>query len=318
MAISLLIFSVTAFHTTHHRPHRHQPVSSVVRDRNDVGASNEKAIVETAIFNHSNPPFLAVITESYSCDSDSNVHAALDALYKAVSTDDVDLVSVRVDAVCQETDAVRHCLHQARLEQLVRQLVAWSDISDGKKNRFRVVVSSDWIEAGIRAGAHGVHFKERHRDRIPATRDLYRHTHNTDDRADPLLVGTSTHSVASALSAWEACRPDYIFAGTCFATLSHPEKSNANDLEGPALPALVAKALTEHLSTTSGGTHSQRPPVFAIGGMDTTNCQDQVTKGSYVPDSNADGIATIRTVLKSSDPAGTVRLIKQLLTFQAI
>lgn len=276
-----------------------------------TGPSNPSAVAGQGKchFPHSDPPYLALVTEACSCDSDEHVAAALEALEAAVATNLVDVVSVRVRV--PERDAAV-MLHEARLVRLVRQLLRWSSSSSrrrsdapGRNNAFRVVVSSDYEVAGIMAGAHGVHFKEAHRARIPQARQLYQQVHNNDGRSSStLLVGTSTHTVESALGAWKDYRPDYFFAGTCFETESHPEKSSG-DLEGPAFPATVCRALEQQLS----GETKKRPAVLSIGGLDATNCRGQVSRGHYVPGACADGIATIRAVSQADDPAGAVRAI---------
>jgi thiamine monophosphate synthase len=91
---------------------------------------------------------------------------------------------------------------------------------------FQVVVSSDWVSAAVEAKAHGVHVKEMHRHLM---QDIRRKL-----GGEP-LIGTSAHSVESAVSAFEIHRPDYIFVGTCYATQSHPGKIV---LEGPELPGM--------------------------------------------------------------------------------
>jgi thiamine monophosphate synthase len=231
-------------------------------------------------------------------------------MQRAVSTHLVDLVSVRVRSSAglpQPENDPQQCDHEKRLQRLVRQLVAWS--AESNSNQFRVVVSSNWIEAGLHAGAHGVHFKEAHQERIESARQLYRALrHTNDDSVGELLVGTSTHSVESAVAAWQHYKPDYFFAGTCFATRSHPEKAD-QDLQGPALPAQVAAALDKLCATA--GRDGTRPAVLAIGGLDAINCQAQVTTGSYVAGANADGIATIRAVLCDQDPFAAVHTMKQ-------
>lgn len=260
----------------------------------------------TTIFPHlKRPPYLALITERSSCDSDAHVQAALTALYAAVSTNQVDLVSVRVNV--PET-GISPRQHKARLIQMVKQLLEWS--SSISYHSFRVVVSSDWIEPEIlQTGVHGIHFKETHREKIPPARQLYERLHP----GQALLVGTSTHTVESAVDAWERYRPDYFFAGTCFETESHPEK-RGDDLEGPAFPAEVCRALDDLLFLPK----QERPAVLAIGGLDASNCRDQVTRGYYVPDSNADGIATIRAVLQAKDPGEAVRAILQSMGIPGI
>jgi len=255
------------------------------------------------MFPHSNkpPPHLALITMRCSCDSDDHTQAALQGLQQAVSTRNVDLVSVRVNVPHNDKNVAPV---QERLTRIVQQLVAWSSTND---NKFRVVVSSDWIEPGLRAGAHGVHFKETHRDRIPAARRLFGElsSSSSSSTSSRMLVGTSTHTVASALDAVQQYQPDYFFAGTCFETESHPEKTG-DDLEGPARPAEVVQALDQYYLQL-GRQQRQRPKVLAIGGLDASNCRDQVTTGRFVPDAKADGIATISAVLKNAHPDRAVQ-----------
>jgi thiamine-phosphate pyrophosphorylase len=101
-----------------------------------------------------------------------------------------------------------------------------------------------------------------------------------------VTIGISAHSLESAIEAVTEYAPDYLFVGTCYKTTSHPEKSKA-DLEGPALPGQVQRAVTSI-------------PVFAIGGIDETNCHEPVLRYG------AHGVAVIRAVLRSSDPAQAV------------
>ena len=245
-----------------------------------------------------------------SCDSDAHTERALRQLRRATMSDrggQVDLVSVRVNVPATANDPAV----EARVTRLVQQLVAWSQRQ--QSNAFRVVVSSDWWNVGLRAGAHGVHFKESHRDLIPQARAWFRKWHNHNNNNTIMLVGTSTHTVASALDAMERYQPDYFFCGTCFETESHPEKTG-DDLEGPALPAQVAQVLKRHWQQ-----HHDRsidweapgllPKVLAIGGLNASNCQEQLTRGFYVNDARADGIATIRAVLEADRPDDAVREI---------
>jgi hypothetical protein len=113
--------------------------------------------------------------------------------------------------------------------------------------------------------------------------------------------------------------PDYLFFGTCYPTDSHPEKSTTDKLEGPTLPGNVRRELhdiyhdanrvvivhddddddddddpddddpddddpdeDDHHSTTSSRIATTRifpPIVFAIGGIDETNCREPVIIG---------------------------------------
>jgi thiamine monophosphate synthase len=205
--------------------------------------------------------------------------ATIQAISSAVETGKVALVSVRIvlPQHVTNTETFEH-----RVVDLTRRLVALR-VPEG--HPFRVVVSSDWVSAAIRACAHGVHVKENDQWRIPDIRKQF--------APRVPLIGTSAHSVASALEATSLYQPDYLFVGTCFATESHPEKV---ELEGPALPGTVCSALL------SGQT--ARPVVLAIGGMDEHNCHVPVA-----PVHGADGVAAIRSVLLSSDPRRIVELM---------
>jgi thiamine monophosphate synthase len=166
--------------------------------------------------------------------------------------------------------------------------VEWSIVKDSS---FRVVVSSDWVDAAVAAGAHGIHVKEMHRHRIPDIRRQFGADRAAAAAADDnVLIGTSAHSVESAISAFEVHRPDYIFVGTCYSTMSHPEK-NAGMLEGPELPGQVCLALQKLAG-------KKRPKVLAIGGLDASNCHIPVEYG-------ADGLPPF-DVLEAKIPADCV------------
>lgn len=238
-----------------------------------------------AVFPHSPPPYLALITMRESCDTDAHLDTALWSLKEATHTGCIDLVSVRVNVNNNDNNS-SDPQRPERLTRLIQTLLEWSATTNG----FRVVVSSDWMEVGLQAGAHGIHFKEDHRDKIERARQL---------RCDgSLLVGTSTHSVPSAVEAVETYNVDYLFTGTCFPTESHPEKPI---VEGPQLPAEVKRAVPDTI------------PVLSIGGLDETNCGSQVTLGQFVNQSRSDGVALIRSVLQSKSPAPTTRRIKNVM-----
>jgi thiamine-phosphate diphosphorylase len=203
---------------------------------------------------------------------------AIDAISSAVSTGKVSLVSVRI---VQPQHVTNSETFEHLVVELTRRLVALSD-----EHSFRVVVTSDWVSAAIQACAHGIHVKEKDRWTIPDIRKEF--------APRVPLIGTSAHSVSSALEAASLFQPDYLFVGTCFLTASHPEKV---ELEGPALPGTVCRALSGRTAT--------RPVVLAIGGIDEHNCRLPVAVHS------ADGVAVIRSVLQSSDPRGTVELMQR-------
>ena len=117
-----------------------------------------------------------------------------------------------------------------------------------------------------------------------------------------VIIGTSAHSIDTALSTWRNFKPDYFFVGTCYLTKSHPEKTSS-ELEGPALPGLVRQRL--HDEQLEDDSNLNLPHVFAIGGIDDENCDEPVI--SY----GADGVAVIRAVMQASEPHKTVLRMKQ-------
>ena len=279
----------------------------------------------TLAFPHSKAPYLAVITESHSCDSDEAMMTALQQLNQAMSSNQIDLISVRIAPLLEDNDLKK--IQEKRVYQMTRQLVEWSDSSETEQEScavgrtaaqenqaaaVRIVVSSEWIDAAIEARAHGIHFKESHQHRIPTIRQWLLDSPRNGSLC-PFLIGTSAHSVESARQAWLAYQPDYFFVGTCYQSLSHPEKS-VSDLEGPQLPGRVRRALEQLVlhpedDKDNVGAHRRHrlrpPPVLAIGGIDANNCQEPVQRYG------ADGVATIRAVLHAQDPSGIVQLMKQ-------
>lgn len=204
------------------------------------------------------------------------------AIRKAVSTDQVSLISVRVNNGVSSEGQQDGFVHRACT--LTERLVELS----GDGANFKVVCSSDLVGVAVQARAHGVHVKERDLDRIPDIRDAFDY---------PVLIGTSTHSVQTAVASHARYRPHYYFVGTCFLTSSHPEKTSVDQLEGPGLPGRVRRALDGE------SLQAETPRIFAIGGIDETNCDQPIQKG-------ADGVAVIRAVLQANDPAGTVNRLQ--------
>lgn len=179
--------------------------------------------------------------------------------------------------------------------------------------------------------ADGVHVKESHRPQLPAI--LERINKGVGGRgASDAVVGMSCHSVESALDAHKTYRPDYLLVGTCYPTLSHPEKMQ-KDVEGPDLPGQVRRELEQRrvvlesvasartelrLRKSEGDVQGEgnqqastddgreilwrRPAVLGIGGIDSTNCGRVVEGG-------ADGVAVIRSVLAAPNPAQAVQQI---------
>lgn len=230
-------------------------------------------------------PFVAVITEPDACDSRTRMNETFKAIQTAVSTRQVALVSIRTGNKPNNIELPSEELEE-RVVELTRQVIALTCDAP-----FIVVVSSDWVSAAIRARAHGIHVKESHREKIPEIRRLFPY--------EP-VIGTSSHSIDSAVDAWAKVHPDYFFAGTCYTTKSHPEKGES-DVEGPELPGKIKMALLGEGCTS---------PVLAIGGIDEGNCDVPVRLG-------ADGIATIRAVLLSIDPDKAITNIQRRMKFQA-
>ncbi|CAB9503161.1 Thiamine-phosphate synthase [Seminavis robusta] len=222
---------------------------------------------ERLLLSGQKPPFLAVITEPDACGSDERVAQTLHVLQRVLSVSGVNLISVRVTSDSKKS----------RVVQLVRGLVQLAEGESSSENPgVRIVVTSDWVDAAMEGGAHGIHVKESHRERIPEIRKQF-------EPRQP-LIGTSAHSIVSAQSAMQNFQPDYLFVGTCYPTQTHPEKL---DLEGPELPGQVMEVIQYGC------------PVFAIGGIHANNCAEPISMG-------ATGVATIRAILQAKDPAVVV------------
>jgi thiamine monophosphate synthase len=291
-------------------------------------------------------PCIAIVTEPDACDSDVRYEATMQALYHAISTEYVYLISIRLSRRMHLTgdsdDDVDEIQFQSRYIRMIQQLREWCDnykstttgLSQYERRCYIVVSSGPYMEIGLRHYADGVHFKEMHQSQIPSTRQFY-HTllqKDSDDdtstgnqitlqRSSNLLVGTSVHSMASAMDAYTSYQPDYMFVGTCYTTQSHPDKL---DVEGPLLPSQVYDAL-HHYSDESqqqGKSELSPPPlILGIGGINDRNCGRVVNPLYHGGSRNknmtrdttssmygtCDGVAVIRSVLQSIDPAQTVR-----------
>jgi thiamine-phosphate pyrophosphorylase len=226
------------------------------------------------------PPYLAIITEPDACESIDRMEETTQAVKRALRSGHISLVSVRV----VRPNAFPLELYEARVEDLIRRLLGIAH-----ECNVPLVVSSDWVKEALQAKADGIHVRERDCARIPEIREQF-------GKASP-LIGTSVHSVASGLEA-QNYDPDYLFVGTCYATASHPGKE---DLEGPELPGKVKSAIEQ-----AGG---QPVIVFAIGGIDQTNCAEPLQYG-------ADGVAVIRAVLLATDPKQAVDELHRALTLR--
>ena len=106
-----------------------------------------------------------------------------------------------------------------------------------------------------------------------------------------MLVGRSVHSVEGAVEA-EAQRADFLVLGAIFASDSKPgvEPAGIGLLEEAARRVSI--------------------PVLGIGGIDQSNAGQVIKAGGY-------GVAVIRSILASSDPAQAAREIKQSMSAAA-
>jgi len=286
-------------------------------------------------------PILAIITEQDACQTDEKMERTFNAIRQAVSTNQVDLVSIRLSfpsaplvvvAVVENEESKKNddedelVLFNQRACTLTKKLVQLSEqqqqqhiqhiedeerqdnnttsnsSSSSSSTSFRVVCSSNLVSVAVRGRAHGVHVKEHHLDQIPSIIDQFDY---------PIIIGTSAHSIKSALESYSvdeekttttttgAIRPHYYFVGTCYTTASHPEKTNSDQLEGPELPGQIKQALSSTSSSSSSSSLLPLPRILAIGGIDETNCHEPVAFG-------ADGVAVIRAVLQADHPANIV------------
>lgn len=106
-----------------------------------------------------------------------------------------------------------------------------------------------------------------------------------------MLVGRSVHSVEGAVEA-EAQGADFLVLGAIFASDSKPgiEPAGIGVLEEAASRVSI--------------------PVLGIGGIDQSNAGQVIKAGGY-------GVAVIRSILASSDPAQAAREIKQSMSAAA-
>lgn len=303
-------------------------------------------------------PLLAIITENDACDTEEKMKHTYETVKKATSTGKVDLVSVRLSlpSSCDENGDESQSYLQVleRAYRLTKKLVSLSDKQkreqqlqnhneDKKKgsnidvkseSSFVVVCSSDLVGVAVDACANGVHVKEHHLDRLP---DIVRQF------GYPIVIGTSTHSVESALNSYFCTddyseyaheekdstrvkvtrpKPHYYFVGTCYLTESHPEKTMQSQLEGPELPGRVKRALRDGFESSQLNTEStiddsgedvtpksdlRFPRIMAIGGIDETNCNGPVALG-------ADGVAVIRAVLQADCPVERVEDMQAVMS----
>jgi thiamine monophosphate synthase len=340
----------------------HSASASSRRDDDDVDASHaierHRAIEShrSMRWNGKSPPYLAIITETDACSSTTRVDETIRAIELATADGMVDLVVLRV---VEEDDGPGYGNEYAirKWDLLTRLATLKERIDDGggrredrKGGKFALVVNDDVdivLEALSRnVGVDGVHVKERNALSIPTIRDGLERAIASSSRLSSssvvkggdaiiverrIVVGTSCHSIESGIGSYglHPRGPDYLFVGTCYPTDSHPEKSTADQLEGPTLPGNVRRELHDiyhntnrdftvnddvddddhHLTTSSriATTRIFPPIVFAIGGIDETNCREPVIRYG------ADGIAVIRTVMQAPDPGEVVQHMKRTM-----
>lgn len=310
----------------------------------------DDALLSPASLFPTHRPLLAIITETDACDTEEKMKSTYATVKKAASTGKVDLVSVRLslphrydekgnenysynqilERACRLTkELVALALDQKQEQQLQSQNKEHEDGDAGASQQlqssrsFIVVCSSDLVSVAVNACAHGVHVKEHHLDQLPDIIGRFEY---------PIVIGTSTHSVESALRSFcfpsdssnlvqnsdegiytrtrKVARPTphYYFVGTCYLTASHPEKTSLSQLEGPQLPGRVKQALLASLGSKERNTitamdetlenvalQSRCPRIIAIGGIDETNCHEPISLG-------ADGVAVIRAVSEADHP----------------
>jgi thiamine-phosphate diphosphorylase len=232
-------------------------------------------------------PLLAVVTAPNACDTEESTKATWEALRQAVSTNLVDLISIRLNVPQSHknddngNESTGNGGIKERAVWLTKKMVELADEKGVDPPLFHVVCSSDLVSVAVEARAHGVHVKEHH---WPNVSDIVKQFDY------PILIGTSAHSL-QGIKDDSAIRPHYYFVGTCYMTASHPEKA-ASDLEGPTMPGKFKRSLTE-----------PTVPVFAIGGIDEINCHEPMALG-------ADGVAVIRAVVQADNPAWAVEQIQ--------
>ena len=246
------------------------------------------------------PPYLAILTEPDACDSRNRIDETYHAIERATYDGHVDLVVVRVADDLSPIDGEKRNIHKLDLLQRLSLLQL-----DRQKHgsTFKLIVNND-LEMIIKALSQGIlidgiHVKERNIECIPSIRKQLQEVIAQHGGTDNIIIGTSCHSVKSAIDSY--LNVDYLFVGTCYMTLSHPEK-NTQQLEGPAFPARIKKEL-RHASDDSASVL----PVYALGGIDETNCHEPVLLG-------ADGVGVIRSVMQAEDPQMVVDRMKKSMS----
>jgi thiamine-phosphate pyrophosphorylase len=141
-----------------------------------------------------------------------------------------------------------------------------------------MLVVNDRVDVALAAEADGAHLGARSLPAAEARRLL----------GPGRRLGVSVHAAAEAAEA-AVGGADWIFAGTIWATESHPGRPGA----GPALVGRVVEA-------------SAGVPVLAIGGVTPSRVGEALAAGAW-------GVAVIRGIWHAADPAGA--LLRYLQAF---
>lgn len=276
----------------------------------------------TQLIESKNSPYLALITETNACDTDERVNETFETIKNALgetNQNGIDLISIRV---IKNSDKDKDDDFQRRVVNLAKRIMVLkksiiekcrsSIVSENEEeNNDFLVVINDNVNAALESNVDGIHVKESKVSEITKIRQLFQENQQRKKRVNTklqerekkqrIIIGTSAHSVDTALSTCRKYSPDYFFVGTCYLTNSHPEK-DTQDLEGPSLPGIVRQALCNELKEAK---HCRPPTIFAIGGIDDSNCEEPVKKYG------ADGVAVIRSIMQSTEPRQIVLKMKE-------
>lgn len=247
--------------------------------REDIILPSTAAVCSASKWN--DPPYLAVLTEPNACDSIKRIEETYDAIERATCDGKVDLVVVRTDNA--------HERNANKLE-LLKRLSQLKLNRKAESNGFKLVINND-IDIAVKALSQnvpldGMHVKERNVGSISTIRQQLEVAAASSGTNCTIIMGTSCHSIETAMQSCQSV--DYLFVGTCYMTKSHPEK-NQDQLEGPRFPGRIKEELNKFCNDRPS------PIVFAIGGIDETNCHEPVSYG-------ADGVGVIRSVMQADDP----------------
>lgn len=233
--------------------------------------------------------YLCVITESNACDTMQHVQRTIQTLQSALGTHNnnaIDLISIRVDAPIKQaalefTAGMEQTeLFQDRLKYLASEMMKLKRKHQEHPlyNHYDIVINDvKYLQVAIEANVDGIHVKEKDIAQIPHIRSEFQRINNNPS----VIIGISAHSECTALHNFIKYRPDYIFVGTCYMTQSHPEKG-VHQLEGPKLPGMVRRSILKYLTLENSDSESNRidpPTIFAIGGIEKTNCHEPVQHG---------------------------------------